>query len=123
MIPLSRGVRTSIRCMWLLTVGTVILGSLAPAASAPLRVLGSLDINDKIQHFLAYLPLAMLPMLSETRKRAMICVVIMVLLGIALEFGQMLSQGRSAEPLDALADTFGLLTGIAVAVGVRRLYS
>jgi VanZ family protein len=63
----------------------------------------------------------MLPMLSETRKRALFCVLIMALLGVALEFGQMLSPGRSADVMDALADSCGLLTGMIVAYAVRRV--
>ena len=59
-------------------------------------------------HFCSYIPLGLLPLLTERRRRAFLAVGLMAALGVALEFGQMCSEGRSPELLDAVADFAGL---------------
>jgi VanZ family protein len=104
--------RTLLRCLWFTMLALVIFGSLAPASSAPIRALGAFSINDKVQHVGAYIPLALLPMLTERRRRAFLTVGLMAALGVALEFGQMASEGRTPDSMDALADFAGLAIGV-----------
>jgi hypothetical protein len=104
--------RTLLRCLWIAMMALVIFGSLAPAGSAPIQALGAFSINDKVMHFGSYIPLGLLPLLTERRKRAFLAVGLMAALGVALEFGQMFSEGRSPELLDAVADFAGLAIGV-----------
>jgi VanZ family protein len=90
----------------------VIVGSLLPGSSTPIRELSLLPISDKVMHFSAYLLLALLPLISfKGRWRALFCALLMIVLGVALEGGQWFSPGRSVELGDALANTLGVLTG------------
>lgn len=78
-----------------------------------------LDINDKLEHFLAYAALAFLPMLRERRAFVVWAAVALVLMGVGLEFGQLESPGRSFELGDMAADFAGVCAGLAAALPVR----
>jgi VanZ family protein len=98
----------------------VIVGSLLPASSAPLRGLELLPVSDKVIHYSSYVMLALLPVISfESRRRAVVCALLMVLLGVALEGGQSFAPGRSVELGDALANTLGVLTGMLAGLLLR----
>jgi VanZ family protein len=45
----------------------------------------------------------------------------MILLGVALEFGQKLVPGRAFEIRDMFINGFGVLTGIAIGILSRRI--
>jgi VanZ family protein len=47
----------------------------------------------------------------------------MILLGVALEFGQKLVPGRSCEIRDMFINGVGVLTGIAIGIPSRRIAS
>jgi VanZ family protein len=111
--------RGALRALWIAAVLVVIVGSLLPAASAPMRALGWLGINDKVEHFLAYLTLALLPALHERSKFLVGAAVGAVVLGIALEYGQRLSPGRDFEFKDMEADAAGVCIGLAVGLALR----
>jgi len=57
--------RRRLRIVWLIAVLVVIVGSLLPGASFPMRALGSLGIGDKLLHATAYAILAFLPALPH----------------------------------------------------------
>jgi hypothetical protein len=112
--------RTLLRLAWFLGVAVVIVGSLLPGDSAAIRALDKLDISDKIQHFAAYMVVALLPALHERRPVVVTLAVALVGLGVLLEFGQVLSPGRDFEIGDMVADTAGVCVGIAAGWPLRR---
>jgi VanZ family protein len=98
----------------------VIIGSLLPSNSLPIRALAHLAINDKIQHFAAYAVLAFIPALHERPKLVWAIVLCVIGLGVLLEFGQTLVT-RDFEIGDMVADTIGALIGIATGWPLRGL--
>lgn len=111
--------RAALRVLWIAAVIVVIVGTLLPAASEPIRALDWLGVNDKVQHFLAYLTLALLPALHERRQVLTAAAIGAVALGIALEFGQRLSPGRDFEVGDMVADAGGVCAGLALGLLLR----
>ena len=55
------------------------------------------------------------------RSAAVLTALAMILLGVALEFGQKLSPGRSCEIRDMFINGAGVLTGIAIGILSRRI--
>lgn len=107
--------------VWGLSIAVVVIGTLLPADTAPIRALDFLGINDKVEHGLAYLSLAFLPALHESRRRLVFIAPALVALGVALEFGQLLSPGREFEIGDMIADAAGVAAGLAVGWRARPL--
>ena len=99
------------RIAWLCLLVCVIVGSLLPSDSQPKRALDALDVNDKVLHFVAYLALALIPALHETKPVALLMALEVAVLGVALEFGQGLFSDRSFELTDIAASTVGVLFG------------
>ena len=103
-----------VRFLWFVGLAAVIVGSLAPAHSSVIELLGRAHLNDKFEHFTAYAILAALPALDPFRcRRLRSAVVFLFLLGGALELGQLFSPGRSCDWQDLLANSFGILAGVA----------
>lgn len=106
---------------WLISLVAVIVGSLVPNA-----VLDKLDpaqpfLNDKQQHFLAYLGLALLPPLAALGKRSgWLIAASMLPLGIALEFAQRLTPDRQFDLADMLADGLGVAAGFLFSLLLLR---
>jgi VanZ family protein len=101
-------------------MGMVIVGSLLPAASPVMVAIGRLGINDKVQHFCAYLTLSALPAIGiEDRHKAIWAAVSMFLLGVLLEGGQHFSPGRSVELGDVISNGLGVACGLLLALPVR----
>ncbi len=96
-----------LRIAWLICLVAVIVGSLLPAESAPMRALDKLAINDKVQHLLACRTVALLIVLAPT-------------LGVFLEYGQLYSPGRSFDVRDMLANAAGVGIGAAIGLALRR---
>jgi VanZ family protein len=109
------------RMVWLLAIFTVIVGSVLPSDSSPMRALDRLHINDKIEHVGAYLVLAFLPALHERRRFAIAAAVGAVALGVALEYVQLYSGWRNFEVGDMIADAIGVCLGMAAGIGARSL--
>jgi VanZ family protein len=103
--------RLILRLLWLAAVGVVILFSLLPSSSAALQAVDALQINDKIEHLCAYAGLAFLPVLHERWRTFVWIALALMAMGIGLEFGQLLSEGRQFEVADMVADGCGLLAG------------
>jgi VanZ family protein len=120
-IPIVRQLQPLLRACWGLACVVVIAGSVLPAASAPIRMLSKLGINDKIEHLGAYALLALLPTVHERWRRLSLLLLLMLLLGVALEFGQLYSPGRSFEIGDMVADATGLLAGFLCGLLLRNL--
>jgi VanZ family protein len=111
--------RRCLRIVWLIAILVVIVGSLLPANSGPMQTLGRLQISDKLLHFLAYATLSFLPTLHERWPVLALVVAGAVMLGVGLEFAQMLSPGRSFEIADMLANAIGALGGLVAALPWR----
>jgi len=100
---------------------TVIVGSLLPADSSAIEMLGELHVNDKVEHAGAYAVLALLPLLHERLRSAAILVALVAALGVALEFGQLYAPGRSFDTHDMMADFAGIVVGSPIGLYLRRL--
>ena len=113
--------RVWLRLLWACAIAVVIVGSLLPPTSKPMELIGELQVNDKVEHFCAYFVLAFLPALHERQLRVAIIAIAMVLLGIALEFGQLYeANGRMFEVADMVADACGVLAGVLLAWPLRK---
>ena len=98
----------------------VVVGSLLPDNSRPIRALARLDISDEVQHFAAYAVLAFLPAIHERPRVVKAIVFGLIGLGVLLEFGQSLAT-RHFEIADMVGDTIGVLVGIAAGSPLRRI--
>ena len=106
--------------LWIAAIVVVITGELIPGDSAPMRLLDSTHISDKVMHFTAYLVLAFIPVVGFRLSRGLACAVFMIFLGVGLEFIQRM-VGRDLEIGDMVANSAGVLIGIALALLARRL--
>lgn len=99
--------------LWWLAIAVVAVVSLV----RPLPLSASPPGSDKLAHFLAYFALAASAVqLFAARVTLLRASVGLVLLGIALEGAQyLLTSTRVMDPADALANTLGVLAGMAVA--------
>ncbi|WP_175455797.1 VanZ family protein [Pseudoxanthomonas sp. CF385] len=97
--------------LWLLAVAVVMVLSLANLSRLPPVPEG----GDKVEHFLAYALLAASAMQLFARRTGCIVVaLLLVAMGAGLEFAQgALTTTRMADPRDALANTLGVLAGLA----------
>ena len=98
--------------LWLLAVAVVCVASLTPPPPLELPRHG-----DKVEHLLAYAALAAAAVQVFRRGRFLLAVGAgLVLMGIGLEFAQgALTETRLADPADAVANTAGVLLGMATA--------
>jgi VanZ family protein len=116
----------ALRAAWFVCVTLVIVGSLLPGNSLPIRALARLNVSDKIQHFASYAVLAFLPAIHERPRVVKAIVFGLIGLGVLLEFGQLL-ESRDFEIGDMVADTVGVFVGFAAGWPlrpyVRRLHS
>lgn len=103
--------------LWWLAIAATITVCLIPPP--PLNLPQN---SDKVEHFLAYFLLASAAV-QIYRARAALCWVGVGLvgLGIGIEFAQgALTVNRMADPMDALANTVGVVAGMAVALTPLR---
>jgi glycopeptide antibiotics resistance protein len=97
----------------------IIMGELLPQNSRPMMLLSSMDIGDKLLHFGAYAVLAFIPAIGLPLSSAIACLIASEVVGIGLEFAQLLVPDRSCDPYDAVANTIGVLAGTALAIVIR----
>lgn len=99
--------------LWWLAVLTVIVVCLMPPPPLSLP-----DGGDKVEHFLAYFLLAGSAVQLYRRGRPLLWVGAgLVLMGVGIEFAQgALTVTRMADPADAVANTIGVLAGLATAL-------
>ena len=97
--------------LWLLAVAIVVVLSLVNLSGLPPVPEG----GDKVEHFLAYALLSASAMqLFATRRGCVVVAALLVALGVGLEFAQgALTTTRMADPRDAMANTLGVLAGLA----------
>lgn len=98
--------------LWMLAIAVVVIASLVPGKDLP-----PLPVSDKLEHFAAYAALSAGAVQLFVRRLSwgFVCV-LLVLMGIGLEFMQAkMALGRMLDRYDALANTFGVLIGLATA--------
>ncbi|MCO5055772.1 VanZ family protein [Thermomonas sp.] len=96
----------------MLAIAVVVFGSLLPVQDLP-----EVGVSDKFEHFLAYAVLSAgaVQLFQRRLSWGFVCVVL-VFLGIGLEYLQgAMGMGRAADRMDALANTVGVLIGLATA--------
>ena len=114
--------RALILVIWAVLICCVVVGSLLPAASPVMVAVGRLHINDKVQHFGAYLALSFLPVIGfRDRRRGMAAALSMFALGALLEAGQHFSPGRAVELGDVVANGAGVSCGTLLGLPIRAL--
>ena len=111
--------RELLRGLWFLASLAVVVGSLLPADSMPIRTLDRLPITDKVEHTVMYAVLAFLPAIYERRGIVIAGATAAIALGVLLEFAQLLSGGRQFEIGDMVADAIGVCLGLAAGIAVR----
>ncbi len=103
--------------LWATAVLLVIVVCLIPPPPIPLP-----ENSDKGEHFVAYFILAGSAVQLFRRGRPLLWVgVALVLMGIGIEFAQgALTSNRMADPMDAIANTVGVLVGMVTALTPLR---
>jgi len=105
-----------VRILWIFSVILVVFLSLSPKMHVTLEFRES----DKIAHFIAYLWLAVLPFIAFSPPAALRRALLMVPLGIVLEFAQTVVPGRFFSFGDMLANFLGVVLGIWISGVVRK---
>ena len=113
---------TALLTVWAVLICCVVVGSLLPAANPVMVAVGRLHINDKVQHFGAYLALSFLPVIGfRDRRRGLMAGLSMFLLGVLMEAGQHFSPGRAVELGDVVANGAGGSCGTLLGLPIRTL--
>lgn len=100
--------------LWVLAIAVVVVASLMPVSGLP-------DVPkhfDKVEHFVAYAALSAgaVQLFARRLSWGFVCV-LLVLMGIGLEHLQaQMALGRMLDRVDALANTLGVLAGLATAL-------
>ncbi len=95
------------------------VSSLLPDDSLLIKTVDQFEISDKVLHFGAYFVLSLLAMTSHpTRRRALIAAVLMGVLGLVLEGLQSLTPSRSADILDVITGSIGVICGISLGLAL-----
>ena len=98
--------------LWMLAIALVVIGSLLPGKDLP-----PLPVSDTFEHFAAYalLSAGAVQLFARRLSWGFICL-LLVLMGIGLEYLQAtMKLGRMLDRNDALANSFGVLIGLATA--------
>ena len=103
--------------LWIAAIAIVVVLSLAPSVPMP-----DVPDGDKLGHFLAYFALAASAVQLYARWPALLGAGIgLVMLGIGLEYAQgALTDSRMQDPADALANTLGVIAGLATRLTPMR---
>lgn len=102
--------------VWILSIGAVSYLSLIPQT----EFLCYFRWSDKLYHFLAYVWLSALPFFGfAVTKKALKWSLMMILLGIGLEFAQSFVPGRLFSIWDMIANSLGTITGILCMMRIR----
>lgn len=96
--------------MWCLAIAGVVVFSLLPPPPMP-----DFDSSDKVSHFIAYFVLAACAVQLFRNWPALLGAGLgLVLLGIGIEYAQdAFTDDRMIDPRDALANTLGVIAGLA----------
>ncbi|MFC1535016.1 VanZ family protein [Thermodesulfobacteriota bacterium] len=105
--------------LWFFSILIVFYLSLIPQVETPI----DFKYSDKVWHVLTYLWLSFLPYVGfEYRKKALLGSLLMIVLGVGLEFGQSFIPEREATISDLIANNIGVVTGILFGSTLRRFY-
>jgi VanZ family protein len=105
--------------LWAVSMCMVSYLSLAPQVEFPV----SFRWSDVVYHFCAYLWLSSLPFIGfGSVQGAWISALLMIPLGIGLEFGQYFLPARVFSITDMAANSFGSLAGIACGALLRSMF-
>lgn len=104
--------------LWCLAVAVVVVASLMPVPQLVSLPSGT----DKVEHFLAYAALAAGAVQLYTRWPSLLGAgLALVLMGVGLEHAQgVLTATRMTDRWDALANTFGVIAGLATQLSPWR---
>ena len=119
MVPRPEILKTFLRILWLLAIIIVVVGSLLPGESLPMRALSRLHLSDKLEHSFAYAILAWLPATHERKKVVAGAALSAVAMGIGLEYLQRYTGWRDFEVGDMIADAVGAGCGLLAAWPAR----
>jgi len=96
--------------LWLLALVVVCVICLVPLDGLPPLP----ENSDKVEHLLTYFALAAgAVQLFGGRRALLVAALGLMLLGIGIEFAQGMTAYRSADPMDALANSIGVMLGMA----------
>ena len=110
------------RYTWAFLVCLVILLSITPATSL-IWLFQYAPSDDKLLHFLAYIPLAFVPVVwFRTTPHKLQALLFVLALGYILELAQSQVPGRHYDHLDMLANTAGIATGALLGLLARALF-
>lgn len=101
----------------MLAISGVVIGSLMPASGLP-----DVRVSDKTQHFVAYalLSAGAVQLFLSRLSWGFVCV-LLVVMGIGIEHMQaQMGLGRMLDRGDAMANTIGVLIGLATAFSPWR---
>ncbi len=102
--------------VWIISIGTVSYLSVVPQVEFPFYFRWS----DKLYHFLAYFWLSVLPFFGfASAKKALAWALLMIPLGIGLEFAQGFVPGRLFSIWDMIANSLGASAGIFCGMSIR----
>ena len=105
----------SLRAFWLM--GLVLVVAVVVVCLLPARNLPGTGINDKVEHAVAFMVMALWFAGLTARRDYLFLLLALIALGGAIEIAQgLMALGRTADPLDLLADSTGALAGVALAL-------
>jgi VanZ family protein len=105
--------------LWMVSIAMICYLSLVPRVKFPI----SFRWADVVYHFCAYLWLSFLPFISMQRVQgAWISALLMIPLGIGLEFGQYFVPARVFSIIDMAANLCGTLGGIVCGLYLRSTF-
>lgn len=103
--------------LWIAAIVALIVVCLVPLDSLPPLP----DNSDKVEHLLGYFLLAAAAVqLFGSRRALSLAAIGLIALGIGIEFAQGYTAYRSSDPADALANTLGVLLGMATVLSPWR---
>ena len=101
---------------WIISIGTVSYLSIMPQVEFPFYFRWS----DKLYHFLSYSWLSVLRFFGfSNAKKALAWALLMILLGIGLEFAQGFVPGRFFSIWDMIANSLGVSAGIFCGIIIK----
>ena len=110
------GVWNLIPFVWLVSIALVCYLSLMPTVEFPVNF----ENADLVYHTLSYVWLAFLPSFAFRRARiGLLCAILMIPLGLGLEFGQIAVPGRFFSVLDIGANVLGAIIGAVMGKFLR----
>ncbi len=90
-------------------------------AIVPAEAAWHLSASDKVEHFVAFLVVAVLARLALPRVRARVALAGTILFGAVIELSQLVMPfGRTASLVDLAADALAAAVGIAIAAPLVR---